>query len=101
LKDISNRYDHVVIDSAPVMPVTDAQILAALCDVTLLVLRSDKSIRKNCQQARDGLIRAGACILGVVLNDMPLKGYRGDKYYRRESAAVTIERLDSYKNGYH
>ena len=99
--DISDKYERVVIDSAPVMPVTDAQILAALCDVTLLVLRSEKSIRKTCQRARDELISTGARVLGVVVNDVPQKGCNGYRYHHREPAAVTIERLDSYKNGNH
>jgi capsular exopolysaccharide synthesis family protein len=79
LEILSDRYDRVIIDSPPVIPVTDAQILAAICDVTLLVLRAKKSTRKTSQQARDGLSSVGAHILGVLVNDVQRKGRYG--YY--------------------
>ena len=79
LELITSRYDRVIIDSPPVMPVTDAQILAAICNITLLVLRAEKSTRKISQQARDGLLSVGARVLGAVVNDVPKKGRYG--YY--------------------
>jgi len=79
LELITSRYDRVIIDSPPVMPVTDAQILAAISDITLLVLRAEKSTRKISQQARDGLLSVGAHILGAIVNDVPKKGRYG--YY--------------------
>ncbi|MHC4167160.1 MAG: GumC family protein [Planctomycetota bacterium] len=79
LEILSDRYDRIIVDAPPVMPVTDAQILAAICDVTLLVLRAEKSTRKTSQQARDGLLSVGANILGALVNDVPKKGSYG--YY--------------------
>jgi capsular exopolysaccharide synthesis family protein len=68
LDALADRYDRVIIDSPPVMSVTDARILAALCDVTLLVLKADKSTKKISRQACDGLLSVGAHLLGVVVN---------------------------------
>ena len=79
LEILSDKYDRVIIDSPPVMPVTDAQILGATCDITLLVLRAEKSTRKISQQARDGLLSVGAHVLGALVNDVPKKGRYG--YY--------------------
>ncbi len=79
LEILSDKYDRVIIDSPPVMPVTDAQILGAICDITLLVLRAEKSTRKISQQARDGLLSVGARVLGAVVNDVPRKSHYG--YY--------------------
>jgi hypothetical protein len=45
LAEITERYDHVLVDSPPVMPVTDARILAASADATLLAVRG-KTQRK-------------------------------------------------------
>jgi len=81
LEQLSNKYDRVIIDSPPVIPVTDSQILAAICDVTLLVLRAEKSTRKVSQRARDGLLSVGARIIGVVVNDVPRKSGRYGYYY--------------------
>ena len=86
LGDLSNTYDRVIIDSPPVMPVTDSQILAAVSDITLLVLRAEKSNRKISQQARDGLMSVGARILGAVVNDVSKSssyGYYGYYDYGR------------------
>jgi len=77
IKDLSDKYDRVIIDSPPVLPVTDAQILAAISDVTLLVLRADKSTRKSSRLARDGLLSVGAHLLGVVVNNASKKGRYG------------------------
>jgi len=78
LGQLSAQYDRIIVDSPPVMSVTDAQILAAVCDVTLLVL-SAKANRKISQQARNGLLRVGACILGTVVNDVRS---RNGRYHR-------------------
>jgi capsular exopolysaccharide synthesis family protein len=81
-------YDRIVIDSPPVMPVTDARILAASADVTVMVLRANKSTHRLSVHAREGLISVGANILGVVVNDVPRRksgygygGYGGYGYY--------------------
>jgi Mrp family chromosome partitioning ATPase len=50
--------------------VDDARIVAASSDVTVLVLRADKSNRKLAEDARDRLSAVGARIVGVVLNDI-------------------------------
>jgi len=89
LKKLTERYDRVIIDSPPVGPVADAQILAAFCDVTVLVLRAEKSTRRQAQHARDGLLSVGAQLLGAVVNDVQQKhgqygyysSYGGYGYY--------------------
>ncbi len=81
ISELSSKYDRVVIDSPPVMPVTDACILGAICDVTLLVLRAEKSTRKTTQHARDGLLSVGAHILGAIVNDVPRRKGRYGYYH--------------------
>jgi capsular exopolysaccharide synthesis family protein len=81
LDELTGRYDHVLLDSPPVMPVTDARILAASCDATVLALRAEKSTRKGAIYARDVLRSVGSRILGVVVNDVPRrKGVYGYYY---------------------
>jgi tyrosine-protein kinase Etk/Wzc len=77
LDGVAKQYDHVVIDTPPVLRVDDARIVAASCDVTVLVLRADKSNRKLAEEARDRLMAVGARILGVVLNDISGAGGGG------------------------
>ncbi len=73
LQELGQIYDRVIIDSPPVGPVADSQILAATCDIVLLVLRAEKSTRRHSLYARDGLTSVGGHILGVVVNDVPRK----------------------------
>jgi len=80
LKKLTENYDRVIIDSPPVGPVADSQIIAAICDVTLLVLRAEKSTRRQAQHARDSLLGVNARLLGAVVNDVQQKrGHYG--YY--------------------
>lgn len=86
---LSADYDQIVIDSPPVEPVTDARILAASCDVTILVLRAEKSTRRLSVHARDALIGVGANLLGAIVNAAPhgqdgYSAYSGYGYYRYE-----------------
>lgn len=71
IEELMDRYDHVIIDSPPVMAVTDGRIIAASCDVTVLVLRADRADRKMCEMSRDGLLSVGANLLGLVMNYVP------------------------------
>jgi capsular exopolysaccharide synthesis family protein len=71
LESLAERYDHVVIDAPETNGVSDARIVAASCDVTILVMRAEKSSRRLAENARDGLLAVGAHLLGVVMNDVP------------------------------
>lgn len=80
LEELSRKYDRIVLDGPPVMPVTDARILGAVCDVTLVVLRAVKSTRKPARQAAECLLSVGTRILGVVVNDIPNRKSGYDYY---------------------
>jgi capsular exopolysaccharide synthesis family protein len=78
------KYDHIIFDSPPVNLVTDARILGAVCDATVLVLRAEKSTRKAAEHARNALLSVGAKVIGAVVNDAARgKGYEtyGGSYY--------------------
>jgi len=77
IKQLAEEYDRVLIDSPPVTPVTDSQILAAQCDATVLVLRSHFSIRTISMQARNSLASVNARVLGIIVNDVAHEGERG------------------------
>jgi capsular exopolysaccharide synthesis family protein len=68
LEELSEKYDQIVIDSAPVLAVADARILASMCDVSLLVLRAETT-RKQAQQATNSLHSVGSNVLGAVVNN--------------------------------
>ena len=80
LAHLTKVYDRVVIDAPPVTVVTDAQILGAISDLTILVLRAEKSTRKISQRAMGSLQNVGAHILGAVVNDVRRSGDRYGYY---------------------
>ena len=80
VEQLMGKYDRVLIDSPPVAAVTDALILAAMCDVTVMVLRAQVSTRKVSMQAREALASVDAKVLGVVVNDVPQGGGRSGYY---------------------
>src|SRR3954470_10230803 len=88
LDELADKYDLILLDSPPVMPVTDARILAASADATVLALRAEKSTRKGAIYSRDVLRSVGSRLLGVVVNDVPRrKGVYG--YYYTDAEYYT------------
>ncbi len=95
----AERYTHIVIDSPPILSVTDGVILARQADALALVVRHGKSSRHVVRRARDLLMRAGAPISGVVLNAVEMNspefygyyGYSGYSYSNIDSETWETE----------
>jgi succinoglycan biosynthesis transport protein ExoP len=81
LHHCASVYTHVVIDSPPILSVTDGVILARQADAVILVVRHGKSSRHVVRRARDLLIRAGAHLTGVVLNSVDITSPEYQGYY--------------------
>ncbi|MFD1020252.1 CpsD/CapB family tyrosine-protein kinase [Thalassobacillus hwangdonensis] len=79
MKVVMTNYDLVMIDTAPVLAVTDAQILSGLCDGVLLVARSRQTQVESVKKAVDIIKHGKGNLLGAVLNDQ--KDKRSDQYY--------------------
>jgi capsular exopolysaccharide synthesis family protein len=73
LDKLRERYDRIIIDSPPVMPVADARVIAALGDATILVLRAERSTRRIGLAASNELWRVRASRIGVVVNGVPVR----------------------------
>ena len=76
---LAEDFDYVIIDSPPILPVTDSVILSRYVDGVVLVVKGGNTPRKVVQDARDRLRSVGARILGAVVNDVDVTG--GDYYY--------------------
>ncbi len=68
LKECMQRFDHVVIDSPPVLRVTDAAIMSRLMDGVILVVEGGRTAKGALLRARKILSASGARLLGVALN---------------------------------
>lgn len=81
IEKIKDEFDYILIDSPPLIAVTDAQILSRLCDGTILVVSSGEAERETVKRAKDLLNKVNANIIGVVLNKLELKTRKGYGYY--------------------
>lgn len=82
MKILRTRYDYVIVDTPPVLPVTDAVLLARACDGVVLVVRGQETPLDVVAKSRDRLTQARAKILGVVLNDVDVTGGDYSDYYQ-------------------
>jgi capsular exopolysaccharide synthesis family protein len=74
-------YTHIVIDSPPLLSVTDSIVLARDADAVVLIVRQGKSSKHALRRARDLLVRAGSRITGVALNAVDLSSPEYYSYY--------------------
>ncbi len=90
------EYDHVILDSAPVLPVADSLSVAPLADSTIIVVRSATTRRKALLRIRSLLKRAQARVIGIVVNDVDL---RLENYYTY-SKNYDYDYAQNYGGGY-
>ncbi len=81
LQELRHRFDIILIDTPPLLAVTDAQIVASKSDGVIMVVSYGKVKRDIAVKAKSGLDRVGARILGVVLNNVKRKASEGYYYY--------------------
>jgi succinoglycan biosynthesis transport protein ExoP len=74
------RFVRTVLDSPPLVSVTDAAILSTLAEGVLLVIKAEHVPRKAARDATNHLMELHSHLLGAVLNDVPLQ--RESYYYR-------------------
>lgn len=75
------RFDHIIIDTPPVLLFTDAVQLSSLCDAVVLVVRASKTPKNAVRQTSTLLARVGARALGIVINAVDAQGNDGYNYY--------------------
>lgn len=79
IEELKSKFDFIVLDTAPLQAVTDAQILSRKVDGTILVTRAEKTKRDSVIEAKNLLEKVGANIIGSVLH--AVGNTRGKYYY--------------------
>jgi hypothetical protein len=77
LQELESRFDHVILDSAPLLPVTDAAVLAASADGAIMVIRHRRTTHEQVERAAHALASVKGRLLGSVVNVVP----RGRRLY--------------------
>lgn len=96
LSEMRAQFDYVIVDSTPLLAVTDAAILAAGADGVLLIARHGQTKREQLAHAARSLEDVGATLLGAVFTMVPTRGnssysysYYGEGHSRREGRPST------------
>lgn len=80
LKNIGSIYDYIILDTPPLLAVTDASILAGKADATIIVVKYGKTREKDINLAYKELKKVNANVVGSILNSCDIK--RTDSYYK-------------------
>lgn len=84
IQQLLKNYDYVLVDSPPVVGITDAAVLGSLAAGVVIVVRSFATDREILHLAKDRLDTAGVRVLGAIMNcvDAPTRGsYQYGQYY--------------------
>ncbi|MDX6228574.1 MAG: tyrosine-protein kinase, partial [Frankiales bacterium] len=74
IASLEQQADIVLVDAPPLLPVTDAAVLAKICDGALLIVRHGATTREQVTRAAESLRVVDAHLIGNVLNMAPAKG---------------------------
>lgn len=80
LNELRSEFDYVIVDSTPLLAVTDAAILAAGADGVLLIARFGQTKREQLAHAVGSLQSVGASLLGTVFTMTPTRGNSSYSY---------------------
>lgn len=76
LDECKINFDYIILDTPPILPVTDSKLLAIKADATVLVVRSEISKLKHVSQAFKELGKVNANVIGTILNDVEVHSER-------------------------
>ena len=100
LETLGKNYDHIIIDSPPILAVTDAGIIGRIASATLMVVKSGQHPMRELEVCAKRLTQTGVDIKGIVFNDLPEKtsgsygygygyGYGYQYSYKKATAAAS------------
>jgi polysaccharide biosynthesis transport protein len=98
---LSESYDHIIIDSPPLINVTDPVILSTMVDGVIMVVQAGRSTRDVVRRASQELTGVGAKVFGVVLNNVNLQREGYDEYYYQRYYSGYYGSTESNGNGDH
>ena len=76
LSVLTPRYDHIIIDSPPILAVTDATIICQVVGGTLIVLKAGEHPMRAIEQAVKRLKQTGVNVRGLLFNDVKVQSQR-------------------------
>jgi len=81
LQDVKQRFDLVLVDSPPILGVSDAAVLASEVDLTMIVVQHRKLPRNMLLRVKQAVENVGGTVIGVVLNNVDVRSDSQYQYY--------------------
>lgn len=81
IQDVKQRFDLVLVDSPPILGVSDASVLASEVDLTMIVVQHRKLPRNMLLRVKQAVENVGGQVLGVVLNNVDVRSDSQYQYY--------------------
>jgi len=91
LQRLKERFHYVVIDTPPVLPSTDAGVLSAAADGTLMVVRLEHSLKKQSRDAWQSLSDMGGNVLGTFVTEVRGQDPESDRRLAYDSLPEEVE----------
>lgn len=92
LAELRRRYDVVIIDTPPLLPVTDAAILARIANGALLVAGTHNAHRNQVLESLGSLEAVGARVLGLIVNRVQRQQSEAYAYYGADETQPPVRR---------
>jgi len=81
IQDVKQRFDLVLVDSPPILGVSDASVLASEVDLTMIVVQHRKLPRHMLMRVKQAVENVGGHVIGVVLNNVDVRSDSQYQYY--------------------
>jgi Mrp family chromosome partitioning ATPase len=81
IADVKQRFDLVLVDSPPILGVSDASVLASEVDLTMIVVQHRKLPRNMLLRVKQAVENVGGNVIGVVLNNVDIRSDSQYQYY--------------------
>ena len=81
IQDVKQRFDLVLVDSPPILGVSDASVLASEVDLTMIVVQHRKLPRNMLMRVKQAVENVGGYVVGVVLNNVDVRSDSQYQYY--------------------
>ncbi|MDF2145439.1 polysaccharide biosynthesis tyrosine autokinase [Knoellia sp. p5-6-4] len=90
VRELEAKFDYVIIDAPPLLPVTDAAVLSTITGGTVVIVGCDIVHKEQLTRGLEALRAVGGNVLGLVVNRIPTKGADAESYYYREGYAPQL-----------
>jgi capsular exopolysaccharide synthesis family protein len=90
VRELESKFDYVIIDAPPLLPVTDAAVLSTITGGVVVVVGCDIVHKEQLARGLESLQAVNGNVLGLVVNRIPTKGADAETYYYRDGYAPQL-----------